>query len=531
MKKLSILFFLFIYAFAVTAQDKTGVGVFVDPKRLTDEYSLLIFNSITEQMKLSARNNYVHYDWAENRNSVSFNPVRNKETKEQPVELLVFIAPTVQYSKNPKLQFQQDTAGNTVRAYYKSDFKSEVWVKVVDFVTSEVIQMKIFEENGNGPSRPTTIEVKDFKKYFTGDPVRMDKKLMAEQRKKVDKDYLPKVKKTQNAAAAAVAKSLKSVPRWLNGLQDEKLYSLVNMDAPSLDNKLVEFEMDGSKSDFLQKYDLFELYEIIQVGEFKTTNKLGWATVREIGETSSKMKTLPFKRKNMAEAVKSGRDIYLSRNPRALEKFNTAEDRKYTIAIEKKCILCDVRLETTLNAITNLVIIERAHMNILKTLTERYKNERFIDYNLEDIQGKQQGVEILLSKSDRGLRATDVKTGRVLDTEDKAYGSKIAKMFLEIFDEQIKVLEISEQKKNKVTEVLAYHPFGFFLGDRVQIFDVQQEKVGGRTLDRNIEVGKGFVNKVISPKVARIKIQDGKKELYEAINSDANIKFHPFEKN
>ena len=49
--------------------------------------------------------------------------------------------------------------------------------------------------------------------------------------------------------------------------------------------------MDGAKNDFLAKYDLFELYEVIQVGEYKTTNKLGYATVREIGETSTKMKT------------------------------------------------------------------------------------------------------------------------------------------------------------------------------------------------------------------------------------------------
>lgn len=531
MKKLSILLFLFIYAFAVAAQDKTGVGVFVDPKRLTNEYARKIFNGITNHMKVSARNNYVHYDWAENVNAVTFNPVRNKDNKEQPVKLLVFMAPTVQYEKNPKLQFQQDSAGNTTRAYYNSSFKSEIWVKVIDFTTSEVVQMKIFEENGNGATRPATVEVRDYKKYFSGDPNKIDRKLMREQTKEVDKVYHPRVKKIHNSAADAIAKSLRSVPGWLNGLQDEKLYTITNMDAASLDKKLVEFEMSGSKNDFLAKYDLFELYEVIQVGEYKTTNKLGYATVREIGETVTKMKTLPFKRKNMAEAVKSGREIYLVRNPRALEKFNTADDRKYTISIDKKCILCDVRFETSLNSVTNVVIIERAHMNILNTLAERYKNERFMDYNLEEIQGRQKGVEILVSKSDRGMRATEVKTGRVLDTEDKTYGGKMAKMFLEIFDEQIKILEVSEQKKNKLIEVIAYHPFGFFLGDRVQVFTVQEEKVGGRTLDRNTQIGKGFVNKVISPKVARIKIQDGKKEIYEAMNSDAKVKFHPREKN
>ena len=386
MKRLFLLSFLCIYVFALTAQDKTGVGVLIDPKRLTDSYAQQIFKSITDKMDASPRNNYVYYDWAENRNGIYYNPVRNKDKTEQPAELLVFIAPVIQYSKDPKLQFKQDTNGNTVQAYYDVTFNSEAWVKVVDFATSEVVQMKIFKESGNSMSNPSTIDVRDFKKYFGGDPLKIDRKKKAEKLKEIKKDYAPKIKKTYDKAAESISKAMRKVPGWLNGLQDEKLYSMTNVDASSLDKKLVDFEMDGTKEDFLVKYDLFDIYEILEVGGLTTTNRIGSATVREIGETSTKMKTTPFKRKDMAESVKSGRQIYLARNPRALEKFNTANDKKYTIAIDKKCILCDSQFETALNRITNLVIIERAHTNILQTLIERYKKEQFLPFLREGVR-------------------------------------------------------------------------------------------------------------------------------------------------
>ncbi|HFA50151.1 MAG TPA: hypothetical protein ENJ95_14165 [Bacteroidetes bacterium] len=530
MKKLFTFFILFI-AIQLAAQEKTGIAVLVDKSQITDFYQKKIFGQFVENLKTSKRNNYLIYDWKEKTHSVVYDRVLNENNTDQPVEQLVFVLPTIKYERIPALQLTADSTGKTVSAFYNMVFESDLYYKVIDFRTSEIIstgEVKAAYADMHFPKNK--LEVTDFAKYFKGDPYRLKStnyKIYREGEKRTYLAYKEKINKIYDKAAEHCAKSTATIPAIINGLQDKRVYKIINLDASKVGKKLVELEMDGGDADFISKGDYVYLYENVSFGEKKTTKLLAAATVKGTSENKSALKIIPFQRKKAAKAITEKRDVFLVRNKNVINEINNKNGESYKISLDKNCLFCAHQLEMSLKKLEHIEILERAHMAELKFFTEKFKNEKFIDFDMDDMQGKQQGVQVVLQLQKKGIKATDVKTGRVLEAGTVTYDSKLATLFLDMFDKEIELLEVSGQKKNKINEVIAYHPFGFVAGQKIYAFEVAEEKVGGKVLERNIELGEGRVQRLISDKVAPVKITKGKKDIYAAKNANKKIRLMP----
>ncbi|MEO1261450.1 MAG: hypothetical protein AAFZ15_21785 [Bacteroidota bacterium] len=528
MKKL-IIFLSLLISIQIVAQEKNGIAVLVNyPENKEDVHFKKIYSSMVEHFNASASNNYLFYDWNVNSNDVTYNEIINAQKTDQPPAQLIFMAPSLTYSEKPKLELTVDTTGKTTAAYYVMNYKSKIHYKVVEFKSSKIMSVGVHETvYDGGPMDKNFIKVPDFKKYFPGDPAKMKNgniKQYYDSEKKLYEKYKNKINNWIKEGTEQCVKQTKNIPSLFNGLLDNNTYKMVNLDPAAIDKKLTDFEINGGKENAITLNDRFFLYQKSDYNGKAIYKQIAWTRATEVGEKKSTLKVFPFEKKRAAEAIKENPDVFLVRNTNTINEMLNETGEKYIISIDKGCVLCNVVFEENLKKIEGIEIVERQHIPVLKYFMEKYKNEKFIDFNLDDLQGKQQGAQVILQPSAKGVKATDVKTGQLLETQSIRFSSDLSAMFLNVFNKKIEVLKITDQKKNKINEVMAYHPFGFIRGEKFLFYEIMEEKVAGQTLERMVEIGAGYVGKMASNKVAAIKINKGKKEVSAAMNGGKNIR-------
>ena len=195
--------------------------------------------------------------------------------------------------------------------------------------------------------------------------------------------------------------------------------------------------------------------------------------------------------------------------------------------MDKSCLLCYSLLESKLLGLENIEIVEREHLKELGFFIEKFKGEQFMDFDMNDLQGKQLGVQVILQVNNRQIQATDVKTGKLLETASSTYDAKLAKLFLDAFEKDIELLDVIDEKKGKINELVVYHPFGFTDRQKLIVYEIIEEKVGSELMERQVEIGEGYISDMISDKIAPLKIGKGKKEIYKAMSENRKLKFSP----
>lgn len=515
---------------SVFGQSKTNVAVFLG-KVSTNNYQKEIRETIAKNLQKSSRVNYLFYGYDDDNSSkvVSFDALKSGDKKEAPAEYLLFVNNQVIYNTSPTIKFNVDTLNNIKRAYYELNYESAIHYKIVDFRTSEILTLNTLKSNQFGKGiNQNIVEVKDFRTYFGSNLNKLKGKKRLEAEKAALRAYQSTINGRYSKAQEKAVKNVGRLDGVAAGLIDTKIYSISGPKPEEVEKKMTDFTAAFGSADNIKKGDNFSVFQVLEFEQGNVTDFVATSYVKELGETSSKMRTFPFQRKGLAEAYKSGNKMLMVRNHAVVEDKNTISDVKYRMSVEKGCVMCDFKLETNLNRITNIILIERGHVHIMKYLSERYKSEQFMDFDMEEFQSKQQGVEVLITRVNNKIALTEVGTGKMIDTGTKTYGSSLTTTLLEYSEKGIELLKIQKEKKNKIVEVLLYHPFSFFQGSKIDIVEVQVENFKGKSMERNVKIGDGTITRLISPNVAIMRVSDGKKELFAALQKGSNIRYTPF---
>jgi hypothetical protein len=264
-------------------------------------------------------------------------------------------------------------------------------------------------------------------------------------------------------------------------------------------------------------------------------------SVKQVGESESMAKTLLFGSKDLATSLKNKEQILMipEDNKLALNTLNFDKKVPFlNMAFKKECLFCEFDSEIELMNSPAINLVERKAPE-LKYFANLLKNENFIDYSVENLQGKNLGYQILISNDSKFLNAVDIATNKnlvSLDKTSKFLGlsieksigldmvSKIANAYKpEIYG--IKMISVKEQKKDKINEVYVYSPIGFDVNSKFDIVTLVKETVDGEDLYRNNKIGEGKLGKIYSTNLAEMKIKDGEKELFAAIAAKQEFYF------
>lgn len=512
-------------------------ALLIDDSEINDKITEEIHNFIVERIVALNSENILLYDWEEKTKKVTFS-AKNKYP-EKPAESVIFVKATGQFDFNPELEVVTDTSGKTTKVNFLLNASGGYLNKKVDLSTSTIIDNDIY---GFIPAFVERFPITDFIKVFGGDPATLrknnftkfesiKKQLWAKHESEFEKIY--KNKFNLLFISSIFVKSLISA--------DKEKFKVI-VPANITEKKLSSISFAGGLNDNIFKGDYYTLFQKNMMGNHVYYEDIITLVVDEVGEKQSTAKTSLFASEKLAEALKSGNELWLihQTNFQTINELNVKPGtQKVNLAIKKTCLMCEPYLETKLFNCPTFNLVER-NAKELAYFAKLSKNDRFIDYSLEDLQGKKLGYELLITEDEKFMNIVEVSTNKTVHsfkkrykllTETEAQLSKSKDRFnLNIYEQDIlrllsayrpesfKVEWITtlKTKKDKIEEIAIYHPAGMERYVEFNIYTLESEQVDGETIQRKNKIARGTVGKTFSPTLYELNIKDGEKELFKA---------------
>ncbi len=542
-RKVITLFLFTILSLSIVGQEtKPGIAVLIDWQEFQHPQNKVLLEELVNEINTSKRSSFQFYDWKEKENVLDFRYTESLEDP-RPVEKIIFIKPLLLINDEPDIKYQKDTTGKVTKAYFKPTFNYNYLYKIIDISTSNIELIENFKPQ---KEKSKEILIKSFQSVFRADPEKLKKDDPKEYKKRV-KVLRDKYAKEINAFIAKSVKEAKEeissgVSSPLKSVSDDRLFKMVKFDESQLSKKRIkEFEIDAGLVDDVTSKSSFNVYTNSTYGTQKIIEKIDRTFVKDASEKNSICKSGIFYGKKLTSALKNKQEVFFARSDILLKKLNNKVSKPQTVAVDKACMFCAFSLEQKIANSPSILLIERNYDKVLSHFIELTKADKFLDLNLESIQGKQQGVRYIISTEPGKITCTDVETGNMFEETPKTnkdgklmkyfkseigFSKKmITRLFLNLFEMDIEMLQVEDSKKDKVKSVLVLNPAGFEQGERYRIYKINEEKVGDKTLERKEELGTSWVTEVKSDQIAILDILKGKKELNEAINNNHKIVF------
>jgi len=332
--------------------------------------------------------------------------------------------------------------------------------------------------------------------------------------------------------AYKLGERLEEVSNQLKNNNDSKIWRALDY---SFDEKgkLEEFYIDAKLSDNLEIGDVINIYVKRMINDFVYYDYVSDVTVKEVTKDKVRVKPFSLMRKKIAEALEGDTDVVFTRNDRLIKELNRGGAPYKRVQVISDCADCFTDLVRRMYRGGSTKLIARNFDGPRQHFAEKYKDEKFLDYNMEDFQGKQQGVDFIFESNVAGISATDVKTGRIAFVASKEKsgigkilnidGPSVSNLMMDIMDVDFEIVKILKEKNGKLEKFVAYNPLGF--GRTYNIVKVIEEEVGGRPVNREEIIGKCYIGKVYSDTLAEVKVAKGKKELYTALQNGEKIRY------
>lgn len=524
MYKLLITIFFFGFTSQLLAQDEYGKAILIPNFNNPDKFVNLVNKRAYEVL-----NNYknIHiYDW--NAETHEVRKINNNNEIGKPISLVRYTNIELSnFNLKPSLELKTDTSGKTLSVQFVLNPYASFLTKTIEVKTSKIVEYsRINPSSSERSSVPNTIIVPKFIEEFGGDPNKIKKANIKEYNKLVDKvteKFRPIFEERYNEYCRFYASVLASNA---SDFADESLksYNVIRNPDDEDEKKVKYITFDGGSKDSLKKNKTLLLYEIVNFENRKTTKFIDGFYVEEVGDNQSKAKmSIWGNKKELAQILKGNTELKLFSNRSAALEYNKSMNKnmtEYNIAVKKNCLFCDYALESILITIPVLNTIER-NANELKTFQELAKQDKFIDYNSQELLNKQLGVKYLFYRDAENLMSTDIETGKVLGSEGTYRNSTrtiVKNLFFDTFNKKVEFLKNNEVSKNKVKEIVLYSDFGFANGEDMIIYTTEDEKVGNKTIKRKVTIGEGSVSQTLSDFICIFKVKDGEKELFELQN-------------
>lgn len=536
--KILFLFFISTLCFNFAIAQNFGSAVVLNSTDISAEYGDKYAEALQKAMLKSGGSDVTYYTWNKKSDSPQmYKPFQNENKKEQPITTVAYLEANLNNFNKFSLSSEVDTTGKVTGYFLNLSQSMHPKFKVVHLPTTEVIISK--EVSTHKLKKGGKIKIKDYEKYSKIRPEKLSrtKKEYQEILDKIEKDYQREITKHYDETIKQVISNYNEAIMALRSKNDTKLWSIV--DAQSQEKKLQNFWMEATEEDDIQKGENVNVYSKKKYGDITVYEQLTLAgvTVEEVTASKTKVKTNIFNRKKITAAIENSYDIVLARNPRLVNSTNVNSDEYKRVQVKSECFTCALRLESMLGTIPNVKLIERQFSPVRDFFVNQYTDEKFIDFKMEKIQGKAEGANYIFELDSKGLKATNVATGRIETVAKKEKEGLLTSLILgnlriadvinvslDILDLRIDLLEM-EAKKGKAKKVLLYSPVGF--GGRWQIKVVKEidEEVGGRTIVRQEEIGSINARQEKVFTVKEYKVKKGEKEIFEAKESGDRIKF------
>ncbi|WP_425421873.1 hypothetical protein [Phaeodactylibacter xiamenensis] len=533
----SLLVLVTVYAFS----QNFGTAVLMDTAPNKGEFNKIFVQAIVEKYNNQSPPHTEFYTWNEN-------PESNPEPIEAlngegfgtiPIKQALYLDTQFSFEKTLKTNYQVDTLGNVLRMFVYYPHKIGPRLKMIDLPTSEVIAVYAFDTKDWGIQEH--YQVTDFKKYFGDNPklLERNRKVFNEKMKAFKKAELKRIDEFYTKKVQSYGKNI-DLARLVKASGDKRLFKVDEFTLDEKD-KWGELYLDAKSTENIAKGDVLSMYQLSKYGDFEMYTPVSGFSIVEVTQAGpDRTKAVPsvFAKKKMTEALQSGDEIVFARSTALINEANRRDEPMKRVQVKGECFMCELYLESILLDVATTKLIERNFDQQRSYFTDQYTAEKFMDFKMEAVQDKQEGVEVIFEKTSTGMKATDVQTGRIVGLEhEEASGVggllklppnrkvQIVNMCMDIMNKDLEILEITKEKKGKIKEFLGYSAFGFENISTLYIMKITEETVGGRTVEREEEIGQVWAKRKKTNTIAEVKVTKGEKELQQALDNGDKIRF------
>ncbi len=96
---------------------------------------------------------------------------------------------------------------------------------------------------------------------------------------------------------------------------------------------------------------------------------------------------------------------------------------------------------------------------------------------------------------------------------------------MEIFNQEIELVEILNGDEKKVKKMRLYSPFGFNGIEYYKIYELTTENVNGKDVIRPVPIGQCQGRIVFPSQIEDFVVTKGEEELHDALNRGATVRF------
>ncbi len=515
--------------------DALGVALLTNTPSWSDPFFSKVNQAVVDGIRKSKADNIFFYDWDPDTQSVSYAALNQKE--EKPCHTMIYLYGEYHYPMNPPLHVQRGEKNVITGVSLALNPRAGYQMKIVDVATGSLLSIQHVEVH---KETPKSIAISDHAKLFGGDPDVLKKNnaakynaIVAGLHEKYRNDIVRFYQQLVDDSFIYKAQTRRLILSKPNRVFD------VVPEPGRTEEKAKVIRLYGGESDNLYKGEGFDLYVKQQIGGRTYYEDIGTYHIDEVGDTISTATAWLSSGKDVAEALQNDDELILASygDHYAEKQLNNSDDiPKVNLALKKKCLFCTSPLELVLFKSPVINLVERQTPELVY-FGRLLKDERFIDFHVEDYQGKRLGYELLVVPENKYCEVVDVRKNTNLISLPYTFTmtgnqvvptlgySAIHRMLGAYNPEQyaVQMLEVLKEKKDKIEEIAIFHPAGM---TRYMEFDLSvlvTEEVDGQSLDRRQLIGNGRVGSSISTNISKLKIKDGERELYQAITTGKAI--------
>jgi len=518
-----------------------GTAVLIDAAPSKGEFQKIFVQAIVEKYNNQSPPYTEFYAWDENPKSdpEPIEAYNGEDFGATPITQALYLDTQFSFKKTLKTNYQVDTLGNVLRMFVYYPHKVAPRLKMVHLPTSEVIVVHSVDTEDWGIGEQ--YQVVNFKKYFGDNPKRLErnKRRFNQKMSAFKKAELKRINQFYTQKVQSYGEKI-DLARIIKASKDQRLFKVDEFTLNEKD-KWGELYIDAKSTENFAEGDVLKMYQLSTYGDFEIYNQVSNFAIVEVAKAGpDRTKVVPsvFAKKKMTEALQSGNEIVFARSKALIKEANRRDEPIKRVQVKGGCFMCELYLESILLDVPTAKLIERNFEQQRSYFTDQYTDEKFIDFKMEAVQDKQEGVEVIFEKTSTGIKATDVQTGRIVGLEQKEPGGvsgllklppnrnvQIVNLCMNIMDQDLEIIEITKEKRGKIKKFIGYSAFGFENIASFYIMKLTEETVGGRTIEREEEIGQVWIRRKKTNTIAEVKVIKGKKELKQALDNGDKIRF------
>ena len=533
--QIKITFYLLILGLLTSnlhAQELGQAVIVTSPKYMETELSNY-HHAVVKHLNDNTGDHFILYQ--KQQDATTFNNKVLFDKKEVPVSIIHLMEPYFRINKKPDAVIINDLSGKAVKMVFQLNHLLAYKIKSIQVATGEVVVLKLIVISRND----SQIEIKDFAKYFGGNPnelIKDAKKYKAATAKaheafknEINKSVAPLLKKLDFSHPIKNSEFAKA--------QDE-LYTTEQGQTEEEDPDPRLLIQSGSNQN-ISSGDLFYIYSKetpAENYEYFILETRGNA--REVQEETAAIGPVVFGKKGFRKMMEKNIPLFATRNEDFAKNYTSKKlTQKVSIALEFNCTECnsDV-IESYLASKPPIRIVDRGSSELVY-FRELAKNEAFANYPVDQLQGKQIGAEILISIDNRYVNATEIATNRQIvsiDTQKKFIGVahntgfRQAHLFeiLSSYKQDLLPFEwvkTDKESKDALKSGIVYHPLGFEDQFVYEIYTITMVDVNGEQIPQKTVVGEFRASKILSGNLTEANIKEGGKELKKLLDNKEKL--------